>query len=367
MTPTITPTSFGGGSGQIICEYCNGKPGMSLINFDGTGEIYLTDKQSMGASFGWSKNGAKLAYFTIEGVTLPMEERKFFTCVIDGDNFSEQCFEIGGGSFSLSPEGSKMAIGEFSPALYLVDFDSGKSEMLMEAPKQWGGFDVDWSPDGTKLVVAGKEIGITVIDFVTNDKYSVVEADKPDYYTTPRWSPDGKKIAYVKRSNLFVVNADGSGETLLVQNAIYPLWSPDGTKIAYITGSNDQRKIIMMNMDGTNKIRLTPSHNIYEMTWSSDGNFIVYLTFNGSRGNPIFDLYSVEVTRQEVFSVAKNTGIRGYTLSPDGSMIAYTSFVKGEDPNSYVAHQYLSNMDGTIISELHIPGGLGPWRPTSVP
>jgi Tol biopolymer transport system component len=362
MTPTITPTPVGGGSGQIICAFCNGKPGISLINFDGTGEIYLTDKQSIGVSFGWSKNGAKLAYFTVEGATLPIEEKRFFTCVINGANFSEQCFEIGGGSFSLSPDGSKMAIGEHSQELYLVDLDSGKSEVLMEALIQWSGWDVDWSPDGTKLLIAGDEIGITVINVLNNERTSVVEADRPDYYQTPRWSPNGKKIVYIKRSNLFVVNADGSDDTLLVRNAISPIWSPDGTKIAYITGSNDQRKIIIMNIDGTNKLGLTPSQYIAYMTWSSDGKYIVYTTFNGSRGNPIYDLYSVDVTKQQVFALAKNTGSFP-TLSPDGSLIIYTSWVKMED--RYISHTYLATMDGTIISELKIPGITGPWRPAS--
>lgn len=358
MTPTITPTPLGGGSGQIICEYCNGKPGMSLINFDGTGEIFLTEKDSRGASFYWSRNGARLGYFSITGTE---GQEKYLTCVIDAHGYNEQCFEIGGGNFSLSPDGSKMAI-EHDLKFYIVDLDSGKSEILMEAPSQWSGWDVDWSPDGTKLVVAGGEIGITVINFMNNERYSVVEADKPDYYIAPRWSPDGKKIVYVKRSNLFIVNADGSGETLLVRNAFHPIWSPDGTKIAYFTGSNNQRNIIMMNIDGTNKIRLTPSQLLDDMIWSLDGNYIIYSVFTGNRNTPSFDLYSVEVANQKVFSLAINTG-RHPSLSPDGSMIFYTTWTKSED--RYIYHTYLATMDGTIISELNIPGFPGPWRPTS--
>lgn len=356
MTPTITPTPLGGGSGQIVCSFCNGKPGISLINFDGTGEIYLTDKINMGASFDWSRNGAKLGYFSVTGSE---GQEKYLTCVIDAHGYNEQCFEIGGGNFSLSPDGSKMAIGGFSSTLTLVDFDSGKSEILMEAPIQWSSWDVDWSPDGTKLAAAGGGIGIIVINIMNNEKFVAVEGDKPDYYNTPRWSPDGKKIVYVKHNNLFIVNADGSDETLLVRNAFYPIWSHDGTKIAYFAGSNN---IIMMNIDGTNKIRLTPSQSLVNMTWSLDSKFIIYTVFTGSRANPSYDLYSVEVANQEMFSLAKNTGDHP-TLSPDGSMIIYTTEIKSED--KYIFHTYLATMDGAIISELNIPGVVGPWRPTT--
>jgi Tol biopolymer transport system component len=195
MTPTITPTPLGGGSGQIICEYCNGKPGISLINLDGTGAIHLTDKNISGVSFDWSSNGAKFGYsFNIgtEG------EWKPITCVIDAHSYTEQCFEIEGDSLALSPDGSKIAIGRYSPTLYLVDLDSGKSEILMEREIGSGDWFVDWSPDGTQLAVAGGGNKITLINFKNDEKYVLVEGSKSDYFITPRWSPDGTKIVLCK-------------------------------------------------------------------------------------------------------------------------------------------------------------------------
>ncbi len=63
------------------------------------------------------------------------------------------------------------------------------------------------------------------------------------------WSPDGRRLVYLGSivdshfdmiaSELFVVNADGTGLTQLTdtpdQVETYPVWSPDGMKIAYST------------------------------------------------------------------------------------------------------------------------------------
>lgn len=352
MTPTITPTPLGGGSGQIVCLNCNGIfPSISIVKLDGTETTILSDQYSYNNSskfLAWSKDGSMLTYFGEGGI-----------CVINVNNFDDNCLDIlvGPQGVAWSPDGTLLAVA--GEAMTIVNVESSENRISTEKDYIGG---MDWSPDGTKLAFSTNS-GITVINVKSGEIQPLVEGSESNFFNNPRWSPNGNKIVYTKRSNLFIANADGSDETLLVQNASYPLWSPDSTKIVYITGFNDQEKIIMMNIDGSNKIRLTPSNNLYYMTWSSDGKYIVYLTFNGSRGNPIFDLYSVDVARQEVFSLAKSTGTSGYTLSPDGSMIAFSTYVKSEDPNKFIVQQYLARLDGTIISELNIPGEIGSWRP----
>ena len=84
---------------------------------------------------------------------------------------------------------------------------------------------------------------------------------------TPVWSPDGERIAFVSGGNLnsdiYVMNADGSGITRLTHNkaddlsdwSLSPAWSPDGERIAFYSG----RDIYVMNADGSGITRLT--HN----------------------------------------------------------------------------------------------------------
>ncbi len=65
---------------------------------------------------------------------------------------------------------------------------------------------------------------------------------KIDGLTTPSWSPDGKQLVFTGYvggfSDLFIVNADGSGLKRLTNDRyadLHPAWSPDGKSIAFTT------------------------------------------------------------------------------------------------------------------------------------
>jgi dipeptidyl aminopeptidase/acylaminoacyl peptidase len=101
----------------------------------------------------------------------------------------------------------------------------------------------------------------------------------------------GTKIAFNSYrdgngAEIYVMNADGTGQTRLTNNNAqvdsYPDWSPDGTKIAFYTdrdGGNDE--IYVMNADGSNPTRLTnnPDTDAYP-DWSPDGTKIAFFSGN---------------------------------------------------------------------------------------
>src|SRR5947209_15738020 len=64
----------------------------------------------------------------------------------------------------------------------------------------------------------------------------------PASETRPAFSPDGTKIAFIRDfQGIFVMNLDGSGQTLILDGprvgfssiTSFPDWSPDGRKIAF--------------------------------------------------------------------------------------------------------------------------------------
>ena len=54
----------------------------------------------------------------------------------------------------------------------------------------------------------------------------------------PVWSPDGRKIAFEKQSDIYVMNADGSGQRNLTRAAgrreSSPVWSPARTNVSTV-------------------------------------------------------------------------------------------------------------------------------------
>ena len=74
----------------------------------------------------------------------------------------------------------------------------------------------------------------------------------------PAWSPDGRKIAFRSTRNgnrdIYVMNADGSGKRNLTRNAAWdsrPSWSPDGRKIAFVSDRDGRLEAHVMNADGS--------------------------------------------------------------------------------------------------------------------
>src|SRR5207237_5547942 len=56
------------------------------------------------------------------------------------------------------------------------------------------------------------------------------------------WSPDGTRIAFdreeldISTTDVWVMNADGSGQRRLARFGGQPAWSPDGRTIAFVNG-----------------------------------------------------------------------------------------------------------------------------------
>ena len=225
-------------------------------------------------------------------------------------------------------------------------------------------------------VLAGdllKEAGLVPPEGLNVADRAVVVAPKPAPATRltydeafdsfPAWSPDGRRIAFDSdrdgNSEVYVMNADGSGVTRLTYNDafdVFPAWSPDGRRIAFDSDRDGNLEIYVMNADGTGVTRLTYNNAGDGFPdWSPDGRRIAFGT--GRDGNPaiyVMDASGVtRLTQNDALDVAP-------AWSPDGRRIAFAS---ERDGNLEI---YVMNADGSGVIRLTYNGArdLAPdWSP----
>jgi Tol biopolymer transport system component len=217
----------------------------------------------------------------------------------------------------------------------------------------------EWSPDGRKIAYSRSEWchtdpfdvcnRIWTVDADGSDARRLIPRQLPGLlanravsFHAPTWSPDGRRIAYEQsiwesqRSNLYVMNADGSGRRRLtrLQNARSPAWSPDGAKIAFTHRPErpGYREIFVLTLKTGKLRRLTRTKADESLPqWSPDGRRIVYQRWNDT--SEVF-VMNADGSGQRNLSRRPGWLNGGPAWSPGGGLIAFLS--GGEDPVIYV-------------------------------
>jgi TolB protein len=196
-----------------------------------------------------------------------------------------------------------------------------------------------WSPDWRKVAlvqqrgpargypVYGRYSDIYVLNADGSGRRRLTHSPQND--GDPVWSPDGRKIAFVRvdggLADIYVVNADGSGLRRLAHAIAFtpmpggpgggwrasPAWSPDGRRIAFVSNRRGNFDIFVVNADGDTGLRkLSRSpRNDYDPAWSPDGRAIA---FQGRREPPPASERGTcplrRCERQEMYVVDANGG-----------------------------------------------------------
>jgi uncharacterized repeat protein (TIGR01451 family) len=244
--------------------------GIYTIKPDGTDEK-LFPNTNPGGSRGdrpkWSPDGARLAFIVQNFVaTPPVNELTIINA--DGTGLMKVANDVSSITRrpTWSPNGSQLAyIGNgIGPnnvrPVFIANADGSGSYQLPGSPTFLSY--VDWSPDGTKFVYAtDREIFVMNADATGQTPLTTIQqtSDGPTTDIEPSWSPDGKRVLFRRLTNntggIYVINADGSNLRKLFNfsGVLSPSWSADGLSIVF-TKDNE---ICTVNVDNTNFKRLT--------------------------------------------------------------------------------------------------------------
>jgi TolB protein len=235
-----------------------------------------------------------------------------------------------------------------------------------------GNESADWSPNGERIVftATGREVREDVRDL---EIHTIDPAGGHHRRLTrnrvaesgPVWSPDGRRIAFARsrgegpdeRSRIYVMRRDGEQVKRLSKGRddFQPAWSPDGKRIAFARVTDGAVAVFVMNADGSGATRLID--DAYEPAWSPDGASIAFTSVRDRFGETCFHECS-PATELYVADASGANVRRLTTLEADDSSPAWTSdgkllFVSDRaNPDAHHYDIYAMNADGTCPTRL---------------
>jgi TolB protein len=184
---------------------------------------------------------------------------------------------------SWSRDGSRVALASSvggGSQLWVMNADGSDAHLASSAFPTCGysWTSLTWAPSGDRL--AAECWGdVSIFDLRSGESYPLPGSSRP-WASDPDWSPDGKRIAISRPDygGVSVVNPDGTGLAPLLSNASDATWSPDGEKLAFAAIEVDHAYVMVANVDGSGRTKVTPDSIAYfeAPTWSPDGKWLAF-------------------------------------------------------------------------------------------
>lgn len=201
---------------------------------------------------------------------------------------------------TTSPDGKKVAFNA-AGFIYLKDLADGQAQRITSGSDFE--FEPEFSPDGKYLLYVNwnDEARGSIMKLDLQTMTTVKLTTEKGYYYGPKFSSKGDKIVYRKgvgndvlgysfgkNTGIYIMNADGTGAYLVLNNGIKPQFSTDDKQIFFQSTEDDKKALKRMDLNGGNIKTLYTSTYANTFSPSPDGKWIAF--------NELFNVYITPFT-----------------------------------------------------------------------
>ena len=248
--------------------------GVTIIPVERPAEAISLDRPS--GWLAWSPDGGQLASLSLDA----QKRFRLFVFNADGTGEARDVAgswpppapgdQQSVAELTWSPDGRRLAFvyktrpgfkrsGQRHSFLYIVAIDRHELKNVSEDPNAlWVEGGLTWSPDGQRLAFNGGQ-GIGVLDADLKWTEIPIAVHESRSAQLPSWSPDGTRLAWFSPASIVTSDPFGGQQQELTRGrcrGVYPSWSADGERIAFICDQG-RSELFVMNADGSGLTRVT--------------------------------------------------------------------------------------------------------------
>jgi TolB protein len=252
-----------------------GNKELFMMDWDGHNPQQLTSNRSINLSPDISPDGREVIFTSYKRGNPDLYKRALSSSV-EVPVSSRKGLNITG---AWSPNGSKIALAlskDGNTEIYTVARDGSAPNRLTVSHA--ANVSPAWSPDGNRIVFVSDRFGKPLLFSMDANGGNLGRFGNGGGYTVnPAWSPKGDRLAFARIAGgfqIFVINADGSGETQLTfdGNNERPRWSADGRLIVFSSRRGGQEALYVMRADGSGQTKVSRTKGISQHpVWTPSG------------------------------------------------------------------------------------------------